>query len=44
MVEIGGFRPGELDETAEVSVEAGPVEYEELTDDNILTGWVTFGL
>lgn len=43
-VEIGGFRPGELNETAEVVVEAGPVEYEELTDNNVLTGWVTFGL
>ncbi len=43
-VEVGGFRPGELDETAEVTVEAGPVEYEESLDDNTLTGWVTFGL
>lgn len=43
-VEIGGFRPGELDETAEVTVEAGPVEYEDLTDDNILSGWLTFGI
>ena len=25
-VEVSGFRPGELDETAEVSVTAGPVE------------------
>ena len=44
VVKISGFRPGELDEAAEVFVEAGPVEYEELTDDNVLTGWVTFGL
>lgn len=43
-VEVGGFRPGELNETAEVTVEAGPVEYEELLDDNTLTGWITFGL
>lgn len=43
-VEVGGFRPGELDETAEVVVEAGPVEYEDLTEDNILTGWLAFGL
>ena len=43
VVETGGFRPGESDETAEV-VEAGPVEYEELTDNNILNGWLTFGL
>lgn len=44
VVEIGGFRPGELNETAEVVVEAGPVEYEELTDNNVLVGFVTFGL
>lgn len=43
-VEVGGFRPGELDETAEVTVEAGPVEYEELLDNNTLTGSITFGL
>ena len=43
-VEIGGFLPGELDETAEVTVEAGPVEYEEYTKNNTLTGTVTFGL
>lgn len=43
-VEVGGFRPGELNETAEVVVEAGPVEYEELTDNNVLTGWLTFGI
>ena len=35
-VEIGGFRPGELNETAEVTVEAGPVEYEDLLDNNTL--------
>ena len=43
-VEIGGFLPGELDETAEVTVEVGPVEYEEYTKNNTLTGTVTFGL
>ncbi|CAN5777185.1 hypothetical protein BH23ACT11_BH23ACT11_07690 [soil metagenome] len=43
-VEVGGFRPGELNETAEVSVEAGPVKYEDLTDNNVLTGWLTFGI
>jgi hypothetical protein len=43
-VEIGGFRPGELDETAEVTVEAGPVKYEEFLKNNTLTGTVTFGL
>jgi hypothetical protein len=43
-VEIGGFRPGELDETAKVTVEAGPVEYEEFLENNTLTGTVTFGL
>lgn len=43
-VKLGGFRPGELNETAEVTVEVGPVEYEEQTDDNVLAGWVTFGI
>jgi hypothetical protein len=43
-VEVSGFRPGELDETAEVTVEAGPVKYEELLDNNTLTGKVTFGM
>ena len=43
-VELGGFRPGELDETAEVTVEAGPVKYEENPTNNNLTGTVTFGL
>jgi hypothetical protein len=43
-VQLGGFLPGELDETAEVTVEAGPVEYEEYTKNNTLTGTVTFGL
>lgn len=43
-VEIGGFRPGELNETVKVTVEVGPVQYEELVDNNTLTGWVTFGM
>jgi hypothetical protein len=44
MVEVGGFIPGELDETARVTVEAGPVEYEKRTANNTLTGRVTFGI
>ena len=44
MVEVGGFIPGELDETARVTVEAGPVEYEKRTSNNTLTGRVTFGI
>ena len=43
-VEVGGFIPGELDETARVTVEAGPVEYEKRKNDNTLTGSVTFGI
>lgn len=43
-VEVSGFIPGELEETAEVTVEAGPVEYEETTDNNTLAGTVTFGI
>ena len=43
-VEVGGFVPGELDETARVTVEAGPVEYEKRTANNALTGRVTFGI
>jgi hypothetical protein len=43
-VKVGGFLPGELDETAEVTVEVGPVKYEELTNNNTLTGTVTFGI
>jgi uncharacterized membrane protein len=43
-VEVGGFIPGELDETARVTVEAGPVEYEKRKNDNTLTGRVTFGI
>jgi hypothetical protein len=43
-VVVGGFKPGELDETAKVTVEAGPVKYEENPANNTLTGTVTFGL
>jgi len=43
-VEVGGFKPGELDETAEVTVETGPVKYEEFLDNNTLKGTITFGL
>jgi hypothetical protein len=43
-VQLGGFIPGELDETAKVTVEAGPVEYEKTTSNNTLTGTVTFGM
>jgi hypothetical protein len=43
-VKVAGFRPGELEETAEVSVEVGPVEYEETRNNNTLAGTVTFGL
>ncbi|WP_119065501.1 hypothetical protein [Rubrobacter indicoceani] len=43
-VEVSGFRPGEVDETAEVTVEVGPVQYEEFTDNNTLAGFVTFGV
>ena len=43
-VQVGGFIPGELDETAGVTVEAGPVEYEKTTANNTLTGTVTFGI
>ena len=43
-VEVGGFRPGGVNETAEATVEAGPVEYEDLLDNNTLTGRITFGL
>src|SRR3712207_323988 len=37
-VRVDGFLPGELDETAQVTVEAKPVKYEELLDNNTLTG------
>lgn len=43
-IEVSGFKPGELDEAADVTIEAGPVKYEEYTDNNALTGTVTFGL
>ena len=44
VVEFGGFIPGELDETAKVTVEAGPVEYEKRKANNTLTGRVKFGI
>jgi hypothetical protein len=44
VIEVSSFNPGELDETAEVTVEAGPVEYEKFEDNNTLTGTVTFGI
>ncbi len=43
-VEVGGFIPGELDETARVTVKSGPVEYEKSTSNNTLTGTVKFGI
>jgi hypothetical protein len=43
-VEVGGFIPGKLDETASVTVKAGPVEYEKSTSNNTLTGTVKFGI
>ena len=43
-VEVNGFIPGELDETARVTVEAGPVEYEKSKANNTLTGTVRFGI
>jgi hypothetical protein len=43
-VEVGGFIPGELDETARVSIKVGPVEYEKATSNNTLTGTVKFGI
>jgi hypothetical protein len=43
-VEIGGFKPGELDETARVTVDVGPVQYEKFTSNNTLTGTVKFGI
>jgi len=43
-VEVGGFIPGELDETARATVEVGPIEYEKRKGNNALTGRVTFGI
>ena len=43
-VEVRGFKPGEFEETAEVSIKAGPVKYEKNENDNTLTGTVTFGI
>ena len=42
--EVRGFKPGELDETAEASVRVGPVRYERSEEDNTLAGTVTFGI
>lgn len=42
--EVAGFIPGALEESAQATVEVGPVEHEDLLDNNTLTGWVTFGL
>ena len=42
--EISGFLPGELDERADVTVEVGPVKYEDYLANNTLKGSVTFGL
>jgi hypothetical protein len=44
VVKVSGFRPGELQEKADVTIKAGPVEYEETRNNNTLTGTVTFGL
>lgn len=43
-IEVSGFRPGEVNESAEVTVEAGPVQYEELVDNNTLAGTLTFSV
>ena len=43
-VEMSGFNPGELNETARATVEAHPVEYEKTLDDNSPAGAVTFDL
>jgi hypothetical protein len=43
-LEVKGFKPGEFDETAPASIEAGPVKHEKNQDDNTLTGTVTFGI
>jgi hypothetical protein len=43
-VEIKGFKPGEFDETADVSVKAGPLKREKNENDNTLAGTVTFGI
>jgi Domain of unknown function DUF11 len=43
-VNVSGFLPGELNETADVTVKAEPVKYEEYLKNNTLTGTVTFGI
>jgi hypothetical protein len=42
--EIEGFKPGELYETPEIRIRAGPVKYEKNENDNTLEGTVTFGI
>lgn len=43
-VRVEGFKPGEFEETAEVTVKAGPIKHEENENDNVLAGTVTFGI
>jgi len=43
-VRVSGFTPGQLDEAAEVTITAGPVDGEENASNNTLTGTVTFGI
>jgi hypothetical protein len=42
--QVTGFRPGELNEVAQITVEAGPVRYEDNVENNTLGGTVTFGI
>ena len=42
--QVSGFLPGELDETANVTVEVGPVKYEDYLANNTLKGSIKFGL
>ena len=44
IVEVRGFKPGELDETAAVVVEVEPVKREQDEGNNALSGTVTFGI
>jgi hypothetical protein len=43
-VRVRGFTPGQVQETADATITAGPVEGEENADNNTLTGSVTFGV
>ncbi|MBX6762847.1 MAG: hypothetical protein IRY88_04105 [Rubrobacteraceae bacterium] len=43
-VTIDGFRPGLVNETDDVRVEAGPVRGERYTENNTLAGKLTFGI